>query len=125
MIEQMIGKEFDHIVKGDHKLVFICDEGVFIMYHEQDCCEDVHIESIVGELNDLLYVPIVRAEEVITRGEKDPNDEYADDSVTHTFYKLATRKGYVDIRWVGLSNGYYSESVDIDFRPFAKEEEEQ
>lgn len=123
MIKQMIGKEFDHIVKGDHELVFICDEGVFIMYHEQDCCEDVHIESIVGELNDLLYVPIVRAEEVITRGKSDPIDEYNTDSETHTFYKLATRKGYVDIRWVGSSNGYYSESVDIDFRPFAKEEE--
>ena len=80
MIEKMIGKKFDRIVKGDYELVFICDEGVFVMYHQQDCCEDVHIESIVGELNDLLFAPIVRAEEVITRGEKDPNDEYADDS---------------------------------------------
>ena len=119
MIEKMIGKKFDRIVKGDYELVFICDEGMFHMYHDQDCCEDVHIESIVGELNDLLYAPIVRAEEVITEGEA---TEWGD-STTHTFYKLATWKGYVDIRWVGSSNGYYSESVDMEFKPFKEENE--
>ena len=113
MIEKMIGKMFYSITKNDSELVFICDEGLFIMYHEQDCCEDVHIESIVGDLDDLLYSPILRAEEATTH---EDTEDY--DSITHTFYKLATKAGYVDIRWVGISNGYYSESVDIDFKPF-------
>ena len=68
------------------------------MFHIQECCED----------DDLVGSPILLAEEVTNQEVKDVLE-----SSTWTFYKLATIKGYVDIRWVGTSNGYYSESVDF------------
>lgn len=102
--------------QGDAQIKFTSNDGrVFVMYHSQDCCESVAIESIVGDLQDLVGEPILRAEEV-THVNANPEGieapEYQD-SFTWTFYKFATRKGYVDIRWYGESNGYYSESVDF------------
>lgn len=79
----------------------------FRMDHEQECCESVHIEDITGDFEDLIGSEILRASE-----ETSTNKE-ASESGTWTFYKLATRKGYVDIRWNGESNGYYSESVSF------------
>lgn len=105
----LLNKTLTSVENDEETIVFRTSCGyVFVLYHEQDCCESVTIESIVGDLQDLVGNPIGMAEEVI--GESVYN-EY-DYSQTYTFYKFATIKGYVDIRWVGESNGYYSESVN-------------
>jgi len=98
---------------GDDSIEFKTTNGeTYLMYHEQDCCESVSVQDIVGDLQDLVGSEILLAEEV--SGETPADFNYMDhESVTWTFYKLATRKGYVDIRWLGESNGYYSESVSF------------
>lgn len=114
-IDDMVGKTFTSVVSTGDELKFINDEEIYVFYHSQDCCEQVSIEDICGDLSDLENTPILMAEEVDSdamRTFKILSDEY-DESFTYTFYKFATIKGYVDVRWYGSSNGYYSESVDL------------
>jgi hypothetical protein len=106
-----------HVNDHDNEIEIQTECGrLFKLLHERDCCEQVYIESVVGDWVDLIGNPILLAEESSKEGtEKDcpDGDRYYEGSSTWTFYKLATIKGYVDIRWYGESNGYYSESVDL------------
>ena len=96
---------------GDGEVVFVTTDGErYRMYHEQDCCESVYLNDVVGDMQDLVGSEILVAEEVDGEG---PADFEAYESHTWTFYKFATRKGYVDLRWLGTSNGYYSEGVSF------------
>ncbi|CAG7581188.1 MAG: hypothetical protein SLAVMIC_00718 [uncultured marine phage] len=104
---KVYGIEVTQNDKYDDSIRFITSVGVFDMLHHQDCCECVSIEDICGDLDDLVGETLTIAEENTSGSNKEG------DSYTWTFYKLASSKGYVDIRWYGSSNGYYSESVDF------------
>ena len=111
-IEQLLGKTLSEIHNANTEILFVDNNGDrYRMWHSQDCCESVSIDDIVGDLNDLIGSEITMAKESVSTD--NPKDEYAE-SFTWTFYKLATAKGYVDIRWYGSSNGYYSESVSFN-----------
>lgn len=84
----------------------------FRMLHYQDCCEQVDVEDIVGDVSDLINTPILVAEERTSEG----NEGEWGDTCTWTFYEFRTIKGSVTLRWYGSSNGYYSESVDFEER---------
>lgn len=111
---ELKGKVVTEVRSDDSQVVFFTNDGYkYYMYHDQDCCESVYIESIVGDLQDLVGEEILVAEEVTGDTPNDYKFKYEPESYTWTFYKLASRKGYVDIRWLGESNGYYSESVSF------------
>lgn len=46
------------------------------MYHIQDCCEDVYIEDINGDIENLIEVPILLAEETTNKGEDNCGGTY-------------------------------------------------
>jgi hypothetical protein len=118
-VSDLIGKTMVSVTRGEYMdsdaLTFTTDDGArYRLFHAQSCCESVTIEDIAGDLEDLVGSPLVMAEEVsgvppFPRLATLPEQE----SETWTFYKFATVKGYVTVRWYGTSNGYYSESVDF------------
>lgn len=87
------------------------DSEEYLMYHEQNCCECVYIEDINGDLQNLVGSPLLMAE--VATNEDPPPEGMGDGSHLWTFYKFATVKGYVTIRWYGESNGYYSVGVSF------------
>lgn len=117
-IDALKGKtiiNIEGLSKGSEQVFFTTSDGdTYKMYHEFDCCEEVSIEDICGDVEDLLNSPILIAEERTSKENPDDIDkniyEYQE-SFTWTFYVLATIKGYVTIRWYGESNGCYSEEV--------------
>lgn len=121
IMEEFLGKTFLKVNVEDDGIKFVREDGqIYVMKHEQDCCESVYIEDINGDLNDLVGTPILIAEESCSTNDdeileegSESSEDYRDESFTWTFYRFATVKGFVDIRWYGCSNGYYSESVSI------------
>jgi hypothetical protein len=112
-VDVLLGKTLKTITGIEQSdVIFKTTDGeTYRMYHDQDCCEGVGIEDIEGDINDLIGSPLLQAEEDTNYDGGKPS-EYSE-SYTWTFYKFATIKGYVTIRWLGESNGYYGESVDF------------
>lgn len=113
--KQLIGKTFDKVYQDGDVICFEKDgEVLYKLAHSQDCCEHAYIESIVGDLNDLTGQPLYIAEVVYQDASEEENsDGFYDDSATWSFFKFATIKGYVDVRFYGSSNGYHSETAGL------------
>jgi hypothetical protein len=136
-IEDMLGVTITSIDRAagtiPYHLDFHTDKGLFAMGHIQDCCESVYLNDVDGDLDDLIGSPITLAECVGSWSGHDGEwDKDAPpgvdvkpkhyDSSTWTFYKLGNSKVSMTLRWVGESNGYYSERVDIIHIPETQDE---
>ncbi len=117
-IPELVGRTVVNIQgaeKGSEQIVFTLAGGARVrMYHYQDCCENVAVEDICGDIADLVGCRIVRASEDAGDSQDTPDGS---GTQTWTFYNLATERGHVTIRWLGESNGYYSEAVTIEVSP--------
>ena len=84
---------------------------VLEMIHHQNCCETVYLADVVGSFEDLIGYPLLEvSESTVDIG----ND---DTSSTASYYNFNTVKASVQLRWVGESNGYYSETVGCYLYP--------
>jgi len=114
-LEQMLGAVFESVSGqvNSEEIIFQTVAGErWVFAHDQDCCETVTVNDITGDLTDLVGSPLLLAEEFSGSIPADHDDaDY--DSYTYTYYRFATQRGRVTVRWLGTSNGYYSESVDL------------
>jgi len=123
-IQEMIGRTPKAVTASEDVITFFFTDGsAYEFNHSQDCCEHVYIEDICGDLTDLVGLPILEAYESSSDGSSgkpeerpfwepdDPTTSSSSDSSTWTFYCFGNHKTRVTVRWLGESNGYYSESV--------------
>ena len=112
---------------GSDTMIFTCKTGEkYQLHYYEDCCAHCSVEEIHGDIEDIVGSKILLAEVVdnvgvpeeiqTARDKQKAEDEfyYGPDSETWVFYKLATIKGSVTIRWYGTSNGYYSETATFE-----------
>jgi hypothetical protein len=93
------------------RIFFVLADGTMVAFwHYKDCCESVYCEDIEGDLFDLIGRPLVVSE---TAYHSPENHERGVESETWTYYRIATPQGMVTLRWLGSSNGYYSEHVSV------------
>lgn len=105
----IIGKTFSRIEvvkngeRGDEIIFWNGDQPDFLQCHIQDCCEDVHLEEIIGDLQDLVGTEILEAR---------VDQQDIDSQSIWTFYNIRTIKGSVTLRWYGSSEYY---SIEVSF----------
>lgn len=112
-IDELAGKvpvKIEGMENGSQEVLIYTENEVFSFQHEQNCCESVQVEDVIGDPADLIGRPLLMAEEETNK--ENQLDKY-DDLFLWTFYKFATINGYVTVRWYGCSNGYYSVDVNL------------
>lgn len=83
----------------------------YVLMHIDECCEDVDLVDIVGDLYSLVGNKIYLAEK-ISNSESKPLGRLQT-TYTWTYFKLASRGGYVTLSYYGTSNGHYTEDAKL------------
>lgn len=111
----LVGTVLSVIDVEDDRVTFTLSDGRSVqLFHEQNCCETVLLHNVNSSWTDLLDSPILFAEESSNLTDQVLDSDY-NQSHTWTFYRIGTVKGTVVMRWLGTSNGYCSESVNVEW----------
>jgi len=111
-LKELIGETISSIQISEDEITFALASGdIWRMHHVHECCEHVYLEDVVGDPERLIGDPVLHAYKAT--GE----DPRGYDSAHWTFYRIFTVKGDVTLRWLGESNGYYSEEVSFEKLP--------
>ena len=100
-------------VSGDSIMITLEDGTKYYFDHQQDCCENVSIYYWKGNYHDLFGKKLLYIDSDNDDFIDETKDIYLDYSNTCTTIKFVTDENTVISRWIGSSNGYYSESVDL------------
>ena len=101
-VSDLLGLTMVEVTRKGEAIRMVASTGeIFSLHHEQDCCESVWLEDICGDLDDLVGQPLLQAEVAASF-----KDEW-------NFYKFATIRGSVTLRWCGSTDGPYSLAVDL------------
>lgn len=115
-MEALEGKTLAMICKVDTDRIHMemADRTKYAILHNQDCCESVSIYDIKGDLASLIGSPLTVATK--TESKEWPGDVPDDsaESFTWTTIQLETEHAKVRIRWLGESNGFCGEGVDLE-----------
>ena len=112
-VDVLQGKTLTNIDVGPESIMLTTECGrQIVIRHDQDCCESVVVEDTQGDWHQLVGKPIV---EVSHDEEKDcePKPSEYSESWTRSTLTFRVDDATVINRWIGESNGYYSESVSL------------
>jgi hypothetical protein len=102
---ELKGQILNSITVSDEQVNIITNKGKYFIHHIQDCCGSVCVDSHSGNAEDLFGHEITLAEE-------DSEDSWQENG-TVTQYVLEAGGHRFEVKWLGQSNGYYSEATDF------------
>lgn len=103
--------EIHGLREGSGLVTIVTDKLSVQFLHYQDCCEDVRVAQVDGDIEDVVGKTIRLFEERTVDSEGEWGDR-----LRSTFYTVRTDGGDLSWRWDGRDNGYYSVAVNHRFR---------
>jgi len=102
------GKVFSKVIRKDDSVVFLQKQTPFkiVLKHEQECCEQVYLGDVIGDLKDLENTPLLEVKETKSS---------VPEAGPAYFYDFRTIKGSVTLRFIHENNSNWAYSAKATF----------